>query len=423
MKVWILQTGEPLHSDNGSPRPMRAMNLADALVARGHDVVIWSSGFYHQEKRHRSKKFETLIVSDRLAINLVPSIGYARNIGLGRLFDHAQLAWRLQKLLKSERSSLPDVAFVGYPPIETAFVMLSWLKRKNIPSVIDVKDQWPSLFLEAFPKIIRPIIQVILTPYFYYGRRALNYASVFTSMSDGYLKWMSIFSGRLLRNFDSVIPLTARKNDYSKESLHEAEKWWSERGVSSLSNRRFCFIGSFMSVFDFSVIRDAAIRFQREGIDCQFVICGDGGFADEIRSMMSGLTNVIFPGWIDSPKIAFLAKCSSGSLIPYKNIENFTLNTPNKVIDAFAHGLPIITTLMGEVENLVLNENVGFACNRNTGLSFFDAMNLLLDNKDLQSSMSKRALTLYDTRFSCDKVYGALVDLLEKLAIDKGERI
>lgn len=419
MKVWILQTGEPLHCDKGLPRPMRAMNLADALVARGHDVLLWSSGFYHQEKRHRCKEFETYVVNDRLAINLVPSIGYSRNIGFWRLFDHAQLAWRLSKLLKTGRFLAPDVAFVGYPPIETASIMLSWLNKRNIPSVIDVKDQWPSLFLEPFPKIIRPLIKILLGIYFYYGRRALNHASAFTTMSNGYLKWMSIFSGRSLHNYDSVIPLTVRKNTYSENELIEAEEWWNERGVSTSTNRRFCFIGSFMSVFDFSVIRDAASRFQREGIDCQFVICGDGGSAEDIRSIMKGLDNVIFPGWIDGPKIAVLAKCSRGSLIPYKNIENFTLNTPNKVIDALAHAMPIITTLMGEVESIVVKEKVGFACNSNTNLQFFDAMNSLLNDEDLYANMSRSAQSLYDIRFSLDKVYGELVDLLERLANDE----
>jgi glycosyltransferase involved in cell wall biosynthesis len=309
------------------------------------------------------------------------------------------------------------VAFVGYPPIETAAVMLSWLKKKNVPSIIDLKDQWPSLFLEPFPNFLKPIIKIILTPYFYYGRRALNHASAFTTMSHGYLQWMSIFSGRKLHEFDSVTPLTSPKPDSSGKDLIEAEKWWNEIGVSTLTNRRFCFIGSFMSVFDFASIRDAAARFQREGIDCQFVICGDGGFASDIRSMMSGLDNVIFPGWIDSKKIAVLAKYSSGSLIPYKNIENFIINTPNKVIDALAHGLPIITTLTGEVQMLIEKESVGFACNANTGLNIYDVMKLLLDDQEMRVAMSDRALMLYDSKFSFEKVYGGLVDGLEFLAI------
>ena len=112
LTVWILQTGEPLHSDDGNLRPMRAMNLANALVDKGHNVILWSSGFYHQEKRHRSRIFEKVHINDKLEIRLIPSCGYKKHIGLMRLLDHFQLAWNLKKLLKKEKT-LPDVAFIG----------------------------------------------------------------------------------------------------------------------------------------------------------------------------------------------------------------------------------------------------------------------------------------------------------------------
>ena len=53
MKIWILQTGEPLHIDKSGLRPMRAMNLSNALIEKGHDVVLWSSDFDHFSKKHR----------------------------------------------------------------------------------------------------------------------------------------------------------------------------------------------------------------------------------------------------------------------------------------------------------------------------------------------------------------------------------
>lgn len=421
MKVWIFQTGEPLQSDGDSVRPMRAINLSNALIERGHKVVIWSSGFFHQEKRQRCLEFKSIVINGQLTINLVPSRGYKRNIGIGRLIDHAQLAMNLSKILESGEFSAPDFAFVGYPPIEGAAVMLTWLRKERVPSMIDVKDQWPAIFLEPFPKFLRPLIKLSLAPYYYLGRRALSSASAFTTMSDGYLNWMSKFSGRKLGGFDRVTPLTAPQPDHSVESLRDAERWWIERGVSTSNNRRFCFVGSFMSVFDFSLIREAAERLQAEGVECQIVICGDGGFGEDIRAMMDGLPNVVFPGWIDSPKISVLAKCCAGSLIPYKNIENFIMNTPNKVIDALSHGLPIITTLTGEVERLVEENGVGFACNDNTGRKVYEAMKLLLDNPSLTKAMSERGLTLYNSKFAYDSVYGGLVDSIEKL-VDSEKR-
>jgi hypothetical protein len=56
--VWVFQTGEPLHIDGNNARPMRAMNLSNALVQSGHRVVLWSSAFYHQESAIEAPMFK-----------------------------------------------------------------------------------------------------------------------------------------------------------------------------------------------------------------------------------------------------------------------------------------------------------------------------------------------------------------------------
>jgi hypothetical protein len=76
--IWVFQTGEPLHIDGENVRPMLTMNLSNALVQAGHRVVLWSSAFYHQEKRHRSNQYQCIPVSKNLEIRLIPSRGYIK---------------------------------------------------------------------------------------------------------------------------------------------------------------------------------------------------------------------------------------------------------------------------------------------------------------------------------------------------------
>jgi glycosyltransferase involved in cell wall biosynthesis len=417
LNIWVLQTGEPLHSDSGNPRPMRAMNLVDALNSAGHKVVVWSSSFYHQEKRHRSRAYQKIVCSDKLEIRLIMSPGYDRNIGFGRLFDHWVLGWNLNRLLQSE-TQRPDVAFVGYPPIECAAVMLRWLTRRSIPSIVDVKDQWPSMFLEAMPLIARPFGRLALAPYFSLGRRALRDATGFASMSKGYLNWMATFAGRALDKSDIVVPLTTPEVSISRQELAAAVAWWRQKGVLLENRRRVCFAGTFNSVFNFRDIRDAAAAMNNAGIECQFVMCGSGSCEYEVREMMRGLDNVVFPGWIDQPQLLALARGCIASLMPYKNIESFTPSIPNKVIDALANGLPIVTSLTGEVQTMIEAEEVGFLYNGAQGRDCCSAIMTLLSDADLQAAMAARARSLYEQRFAFDKVYGALVSHLELLAHD-----
>lgn len=125
MTVWILQTGEPLPLGGRQARPMRAMNLAEALTEAGHKVVLWSADFSHLEKRHAYGQDTKIQLSDRLELRLIHSLGYQKNVGFSRILDHLQLGLRLRKHLASEEP--PDVAFVGFPPMEPAAVMIRWL--------------------------------------------------------------------------------------------------------------------------------------------------------------------------------------------------------------------------------------------------------------------------------------------------------
>lgn len=420
MLVWLFQTGEPLHCDTEKLRPMRAMNLANSLIERGHKVVIWSSDFYHQKKVHRCKSFEPIVINDQLVINLIPSPGYDKNIGPGRLFDHFVLARNLSRSLKIESTDKPDVAFVGYPPIEFAAVAINWLKSHGVPVVVDVKDQWPTIFVDALPKKIRFFGRLVLYPYFYLARRAIRGATSFTGISQSYLDWSARIAGRSIRSDDKIFSLTSPQFTVSCDEMNLAIAWWQRHGLTLKSKKCFCFVGSLSQAFDFSGIRDAARRLNEEGVECKFVICGDGGAANDIKTMMSGLENVVFPGWIDQPKIAALAQFSMGTLAPYKNTPDFMQSIPNKIIDSLALGMPILTSLKGEVQSLVEGFGVGFVCQDKDGSSWYDHITSLLSTDGLAEDVSRKAFALFDDVFSFDKVYGGMVKVLEEIAVKDG---
>ncbi len=415
LTVWLLQTGEPLHSDAGNPRPMRGMNLANALVDAGHNVVLWSSAFYHQEKRHRSHDAQRIVVSPQLEIRLVPSPGYTRNIGPGRLWDHAVLGYRLQQLLKRETAA-PDVAFIGYPPIETAAVMTRWLSSRAVPSLIDVKDQWPTIFTKALPAFLRPLGEVLLLPYFHLGKRAMRDATGIVAMAEDFLQWALAFSGRTRSGADRVAYLTTPAGQVSAADLQSARARWDALGVVADGRARVCFVGSHSQAFDMAPVAEAARFFCAPDRRCEFVICGDGDNTTQWRSLMSGLPNVVFPGWVDRPQIEALAERSLAALAPYHNTEDFMMSVPNKVIDSLALGLPVISPLQGEVARLITLHGVGSSYGEGTGLSLAQCLDRLLADPAWRQGAASNASRLYRDEFSFDIVYGGLVHHLEALA-------
>lgn len=418
LTIWVLQTGEPLHTDKGNPRPMRAMNLANALTEAGHNVILWSSAFYHQEKRHRSHHADRVEVSPRLEIRLIPSPGYKRNIGPGRIWDHLVLARNLKQLLKQETVP-PDVAFIGYPPIETAAVMTRWLAARGVPCMLDVKDQWPTLFVKAFPAALQWLGRVALSPYFFFARRAMCDAKGLTAMADDFLRWAIQFAGRQRNEWDLTIPLTSPTGQVTTEELVAAQRWWDDKGMIADGRARVCFVGSHASVFDFFPVCEAAKFFVAQGRQVEFVICGDGGSSVALRNMMLNLPNVCFPGWVDRAQIEALALRSLAALAPYKNTEDFVMSVPNKVVDSLSLGLPILSPLPGEVANLISIHGVGLRYGTDSGKSLVQCIETLMDNPALRQQISINALNLYQEKFSFERVYGGLVKHLEALSLKK----
>jgi glycosyltransferase involved in cell wall biosynthesis len=415
MNIWILQTGEPLQCDDDSPRPMRAMNLSNTLVSKGHNVIIWSSSFNHSKKTHRSKKFTSIVMNENLTINLISSFGYKKNISLARLFDHFILALNLRKALSLNQFEKPDVVFVGFPPIETAYVMLDWAKKNSIPSVIDVKDQWPQIFIEAFPSYLKSVAKVFFSIYFQMAKKSFELATVHCSMTSSYISWMAeIIHDNKKKGI--VVPLTTKRIEATDNEIAIAKDWWIENGVNLNNRRRFIFVGSLSPVFDFFLIQAIVQKFEDKKIACQFVICGDGNSAIQIKELFAGYSNVLFPGWVDSVKIKVLADASSGSLAPYKNTIDFTNSIPNKIIDALALGLPIITSLDGVVKQLVLDNNIGFFLNYENVEEVFENLQKMIIDSDLFNKISNNCLKCYDRKFDYNFIYGNLVKELELLA-------
>jgi glycosyltransferase involved in cell wall biosynthesis len=420
LTIWLLQTGEPLHIDEGNPRPMRAMNLANELVASGHRVVLWSSFFYHQEKRHRLQESNRIRVSPGLEIRLIKSPGYSRNIGPGRLWDHALLARNLAFELSTEDIA-PDVAFIGYPPIEAAAVMTRWLAIRGVPCMLDVKDQWPTIFIDALPAPLKLIGRIALAPYFYFGRRAMREATALSAMADSFLQWAVNFAGRKVNQLDLVVPLTTPTGQVSLAELEEASCWWDQQGIKADGTQRIIFVGSHSPAFDIDPVCEAVMTMARTGSSCQFVFCGDGPESSEWRQKLAGLTNVFFPGWVGRDKIEALANRSSAALAPYRNSEDFMMSIPNKVIDSFALGLPVLSPLKGEVGILISEFAVGMSYGSSTGKTLLQCIEDLATKPGLRDALSANASKLFQKRFSFETVYNGLVNHLEMLASKRSQ--
>ena len=153
-----------------------------------------------------------------------------------------------------------------------------------------------------------------------------------------------------------------------------------------------------------------------QNLGWQFVIYGDGENLDLLRQKTSKLKNVFWPGWVDRPKICSLASSSIAGLAPYQNWSDFQKSIPNKILDYFSLGMPVITPLSGEVSKLILSGNSGLIYDENIPDSCFKALLEISNNLEVKNKLAQNALDLFSEKYSGSKVYSEFVLHMEKLA-------
>ncbi len=387
---------------------MRAISLSEQILALGHRVVLWSADYDHFSHKHRYGRNTKVRVSDSLEIRLIRSRGYERNLGPGRLVDHAQMAFELSRLLRNEDP--PDAAFVGYPPIETAAVMTRWLKSAGIPSLVDVKDAWPEIFLRAVPPRLRPIGTLALTGYSHLATRCLRDATGLSSITDDFLAWALSLCGRERRTSDAVFPLTAAPVQITDAALAEAGRWWDEQGVPNDGRLRGYFVGSLHSSYDFAPVAKAA-----EDSNFQIVVCGAGSSEGEVRALLGDRSNVVMPGWVSRNQAEALARRSTVALAPIAPHPDFMMSLPNKYFDALSKGLPLVTGLSGTITTELTQHNVGMSYGPGSDLTLAECLNVLGSDPLLVKQMSANALALYERQYRHDVVYRRMAEHLTGL--------
>lgn len=320
----------------------------------------------------------------------------------------------MRKSLKFELP--PDVSFIGYPPIEPAFILSSWLTGRKKPFMVDVKDAWPQILLRALPKPIRPLGKIALVPYFIAMKKTFVMATSMSSITESYLDWCNKSADRKISIYDRVTPLTVQKQILADSEWIHAEKVLNQLGIFDDGRFRLTFIGTLNSAFDFTPIIEAI-----QNLDIQLVIAGHGPQFQNIKEQSGGNQKIVMLGWIDTSVAQVLMAKSSFMLAPLRDLNDFKMSMPNKFFDAMQNGKPILTSISGYAGAFVTKHRIGVEYTPNDVSQLEIILKSLIDNPNSVAEMGQRASDVYKSFFDFNYVYGRLVDDLETLAFEAGD--
>lgn len=415
MNVWVIAIGEPLPIDAGKPRLLRSGLIANTLADRGHSVTWWTSSFDHVLKQDRTCQDEVVQVSEKLRIYMLYASGYRKNVSVARIVNHLALARRFSSL--SRREARPDIILTSFPSIALSAAATAFGRANSVPVVVDIRDLWPDIFLDLFPGFLHGLARTALIPAFHMARKTCRQATAITGITSPFVKWGLKNAGRGPEKLDREFLMGYSSKVPSAREIAQASEYWQLQGISE-GREEFivCFCGYLGQHFDLETVIRAARQLREENKrSIRFVFCGTGEKLDHYKQLAAGCGNILFPGWIDFPKIWFLLQKAAVGLAPYKNIKNFTLNLPNKPAEYFSAALPVLTSLKGLLSELLAETDTGLAYEENNPDDLIDKLIFLYDNPEKRRTMAQNSLLLYENQFKAETVYEALADYLEKI--------
>jgi glycosyltransferase involved in cell wall biosynthesis len=356
-----------------------------------------------------------------LEINLLRGLGYRRNLSLARIWDHRVLARRFSELASHQVK--PDIILASFPAIELCLVATRYGRAQGVPVVLDVRDLWPDIFLDYIPAMLRPLGRLVLRPLCAETAEAFRLATAITGITRPFVEWGLKQAGRMGTGLDRDFPMGYPVAQLTAESLAEARLWWKrQHGVEPGHEMLVVFFGSFGRQVDIETVLDAARRVCGKGV--RFVLCGDGERLAEFRRLANGLGHVVWPGWIDAPRICALMAMADVGLAPYFARNDFLASYPNKVLEYLSGGLPVLSAIDGLVGALLGQENCGLVYGRGAPAECLARMlEEMRDNPERLREMAGNARRVFAQRFSADRVYGEMVRYLEAVADEERNHI
>ncbi len=414
MRIWLITVGEPLPNDGDNVRLYRTGTLADLLSRQGHEVVWWSSTFDHMAKKQRFPRDTVVDIGERYRLILLHSLAYNANISFRRILNHIGIARRFSAL--APREPQPDIIVTSLPTLELAIAAIQYGKHHNVPVVVDIRDLWPDIFLELSPHLLRPIWRMVLDPYFRLAAAIFRQATAIIGITPKIVDWGLGYAARPATRLDIDFPLGYPDVHPTNEALEAAEMFWEQQGVSRDGDSfTSCFFGTLGRQFDIETVIKAARLLQEQNTDIRIVLCGTGDNLEKYKQLAGSCRNIIFPGWVGAAEIWSLMRRAKVGLAPYNSTPDFEMSIPNKVIEYLSAGLPIVSSLQGTVAEMFFQHACGVTYRQGNPHELANILGNLQSQPQNQATMSKNARSLYEDRFSAEKVYGKLAAHLEDI--------
>ena len=413
MKIWLLNPYGPIPGE--SWRDYSFTMMADALTKGGHEVVWWTSNFSHQFKRFRSNACEDLQVSDRFIVRLVPTPGYRRNVGFGRIVRDIVFAYRAYT--RGKKSPPPDCVIYYESPLTFGYAGQKLARHHGCPVIFDQMDLWPELIEKVFPRSLQPAAHLVLSPIYRNRRRVYSRLDAVIGLANAYLE-VPLREAPILRSRPNAviyngIDVLEFRNSMKMSPLpegilprKEAREVWA------------VFAGSLGPSYDIATLLEVAELLEGSPSRLRIIIAGDGPFKGRVEAYVAEKKHarLYYAGRLLPDKLAALYNVCDIALCAYSNRSNVEM--PDKIYDYTAAGLPVVNSLRGEVSDVIREKRIGLQYDAGNSRDLLETLEILANDDALRGEMARNS---YDAGMLYDRhvQYAKLVEIVEKVCARK----
>lgn len=406
LDICVINPFDPLPGD--ALGETRYASFCRALAEAGHRVTWHSSDWSHALKARRDgEKIRRAGAEAGFQVVLHPTRPYQRNVGIARMASHRGWVGRVVGSLQGLQHT-PDVVLASMPPPELGCRVGRWVRARGAVIVLDVQDLWPETFVRLLPAALRPLGRLLFRATARRTRQAYGLADGLVGVAQGYvdhaLRWLRsgtpskvLHLGTDLAAFDAnVAPL-------------------EEIGLAKPAGLKWVFLsGSFTTYLDLELVLETMQELQRRGAAIQLMAVGYGPGEPYLRRQVQlrDLANVTVMGRQGERVYATVAGHSDAAFLPI-HPKAFVL-FPNRVFPYLAAGLPVVSTVRGELERLLADRAAGATCEA-TPTAAADALEAAVRGSD-PAVPGRRPRPAWVEQFDRRRIAADLVAFVEEVA-------
>lgn len=328
-------------------------DLAQTLALRGHEVRVITGYPNYPGGRLYPGYRQTLVHHEKVGlveVRRVPLfVSHSQN-PIARFANYASFA--LSTLCAGGFVRHADVIYVYATQMTAAFAPAIWRRTRGIPFVLHVQDLWPEsvtgsgmvrghLLKKSVDAILRPWLSAVY-------RRSAAVIAIAPTMRTLLIE-RGVDEGKLHTVLNWAEESATQRDQADRRQLREH--------TSSLS---VVYAGNLGELQDLETVVRAAAKVKNLS-DFSLTLVGAGVAERRLKRLAIELdaTNVVFRGYVPFGEMGDIYASSDFQMISLANLRILRGTIPSKFQGSLVNGIPVITTVAGDVSDIVLTQQVG----------------------------------------------------------------